>query len=185
MPITKLAVFDFDGTLFKSPEKPDWWPHQGFWGRLETLSPPYVPERPGSDWWAGNIVQEAKRACSDAQTYTVLMTGRIGKFEGRVRDLLDGVGLRFDDYFFAGGGSTLSFKTSTLMRLVERFPSLETVEMWDDRPEHASEFESVLESLGLGVTVHRVPRVTRDFEKVAKVASRFTAICQSLTRSRS
>jgi len=178
----RLAVFDFDGTLFKSPERPSWWPLQGFWGRLETLSPPFVPENPGSDWWASGVVSEARQAISDAEAYTVLLTGRPGKLGPRIKDLLHGEGLRFDEYHFAGAGAgnTLSSKFAVLTKLVDQTKDLTLVEMWDDRPEHAGPFESHLESLGVAFKVHKVPRAIRDFEvgpegfTAAKVAARFT-----------
>ena len=179
MPVQRIAIFDFDGTLFASPEKPDWWPHQGFWGRLETLSPPFVPEAPGPEWYSSAVVAEAKQAIGDSDTYTCLLTGRIPKFEKRVKALLTGAGLRFDDYFFTAGSSTLPFKLSVIEKLVRQFPEVKLVEMWDDRHEHAGDFEKKLEDLGVEGKVHRVKKVTHDFAigpdelPAAKVAARF------------
>lgn len=178
--IDRIAIFDFDGTLFRSPERPPWWPHQGFWGRLETLSPPFVPEHPGSDWWASSIVSEAKKAASDPSTYSCLLTGRIPKFERRIKELLAGGGIRFDGYFFTKGSTTLPFKLSIIETLVQRFPDVKLVEMWDDRTEHVGQFESRLSELGVGYEVHSVPKATREFAigsddiPAAKVAVRFT-----------
>lgn len=179
MPVQRIAIFDFDGTLFASPEKPDWWPHQGFWGRLETLSPPFVPERPGSEWFSGPVVSEAKQAMGDSETYTCLLTGRVPKFEKRIKEILAGAGLRFDDYFFTAGSSTLPFKLATIEKLVGRFPDVKFVEMWDDRQEHIGDFEKKLEALGVEGRVHHVKKVIRDFEigpdqiPAVKVATRF------------
>jgi len=180
----RIAIFDFDGTLFKSPDRPDWWPLQGFWGRVETLSPPLVPENPGADWWSSSVVSEAKSAISDAETYTVLLTGRPTKLGSRIKDLLHGNGLRFDEYHFAGAGAggTLGSKLSVLTRLVDQTKDLKLVEMWDDRPEHVEPFEKHLESLGAEFKVHKVPRVTHDFvgglenfpSLATKVAARFS-----------
>ena len=178
--IDRIAIFDFDGTLFKSPEQPSWWPHQGFWGRLETLSPPFVPEHPDSDWWASSIVSEAKKAAGDSSTYACLLTGRIPKFEKRIKELLAGEGIRFDNYFFTRGSSTLPFKLSTIENLVQRFPDVKLVEIWDDRTEHVGQFESKLSELGVEYDVHSVPKATREFAigphdiPAAKVAIRFT-----------
>jgi hypothetical protein len=177
----RIAIFDFDGTLFKSPERPSWWPLQGFWGRLETLSPPFVPENPGSDWWASSVVSEAKQAISDAKTISVLLTGRPGKLGPRIKDILHSNGLRFDEYFFAGAGAggTLGSKLGIIEKLVDRTEDLKLVEMWDDRPEHVGPFEDHLKKLGVEFEVHTVPRVTHDFEvgpegfQAEKVAARF------------
>lgn len=175
----RLAIFDFDGTLFRSPEKPEWWPHEGFWGRPETLSPPLVPENPGADWWASGVVREAKRCIGDPDTYTCLLTGRVRKFEKRIRHLLGTQGLRFDDCFFASGSGTLPFKLATIETLVRKFPAVEVVEMWDDRSEHTGDFEAKIRSLGVRHDVHLIPKATREFEggpealAAAKVAARF------------
>jgi len=159
----RIAIFDFDGTLFRSPEKPNWWPFQGFWGRLETLSEPYVPENPPADWYVADVVSEAIAASSDPQTYSCLLTGRIPKFQGRVRQILDNVGVQFKDYYFASGNSTLPFKLGIIEKLVSQFPSAEIVEMWEDRSEHIGPFQEKIESLGKEAIIHRVASTPHEF----------------------
>ena len=47
----RIAMYDFDGTLFRSWEKtPEWWPDQrpfSFFVRPESLDEPCVPDHPG------------------------------------------------------------------------------------------------------------------------------------------
>lgn len=176
--IERIAIFDFDGTLFRSPEKPDWWPFAGFWGRLETLSEPYVPENPDSSWYVGSVVSDARQCASDSKAYTCLLTGRIPKFEKRVKHLLANVGVRFDDYFFASGSSTLPFKLSVIEKLVAQFPEARMVEMWEDRMEHIGPFEAKIKELGREALVHHTPSFPHEFledahTKAAKVLERF------------
>jgi len=161
----RLAIFDFDGTLFRSPERPPWWPLQGFWGRPETLSPPFVPEKPGADWWVSGVVSEARQAIGDANTYSVMLTGRPGKLGGRVKDLLSGAGLKFDEAHFAGAGAgnTLASKLGIIEKLVEKL-NVKRVEMWDDRVEHVGPFEAHLEKLGVEFQVYRVTSTPHEFE---------------------
>ncbi len=162
--ITRIAIFDFDGTLFKSPVKPDWW-QKGWWGRPESLNPPCVPERPGSDWWNTPVVSEAKRAIGASDTYAVLLTGRlVSRFTERVRDLLRQAGLRFDEVILTPGGGTLSFKLKTIDRLLSNFPEIEILEMWDDRPEHTGEYRSHLAQHGIEFIIHDVPSVAKEPE---------------------
>ena len=76
----ELHFFDFDGTLFRSPFPPEWWPWPGgtkWWSWEESLTEPCVPERPGREWWNGPIVQQAKKSIKDPNVYAVLATGRI------------------------------------------------------------------------------------------------------------
>ena len=163
--ITRVAVFDFDGTLFGSPEKPVWWPWQGFWGRPESLSPPYVPENPGAEWWASPVVHAARQAMADPQTLTVMMTGRPPKLEARIRQMLDGMGLRFDHYYFSRGDSTLPFKLAMLDQLIKLNWDARLVEMWEDRSEHIGAFEAQIGKYpDVVARVHHVPRLMREFE---------------------
>lgn len=161
--VDRIAIFDFDGTLFRSPEKPDWWPHQGFWGRLETLSPPFVPEACGLEWYVPSVVKAAHQAVSDPHTHTCLLTGRIPKFERRVRQLLADAGIRFDAYYFASGGNTLSFKVATIEELIGMFPEASTVEMWEDRQEHIGAFKQTIEAQGRTPIVHWVKSTPMEF----------------------
>ena len=80
--ITKLACFDFDGTLADTPTPPPDWkatPYIGHDGR----------ERTGSSWWVHpdslgdyqlntSILDEFRKARSEPQTHAILLTGRPG-----------------------------------------------------------------------------------------------------------
>lgn len=164
--ITRLAVFDFDGTLFKSPERPPWWPWQGFWGRIETLSPPFVPEHPGADWWAENVVAQAKEAIADPETHSILLTGRPPKLAPRVQALLLSAGLTFDvcSCVGSGEGSTLEMKQRRIRSTLAALPGIQRVEMWEDRPEHVEPFQAFLREMRIGFQIHLVPRATREFD---------------------
>lgn len=138
---TRLAVSDFDWTLFRSPEVPLLWQDR-------SLSPPFVPASPGSEWWIGPTVAAVRSAIAHPATRTVLMTGRSPDFAGRVEELLAGVGLHFDEYHFATC-DPLTFKLAVLEDLLRAHPTVERVAMWDDLPEHADAFERRLTDLGV------------------------------------
>jgi hypothetical protein len=161
--IDRIAIFDFDGTLFRSPEKPPWWPYEGFWGRIETLSPPYVPQSPGPEWYVDSAVSDALDATSDPRTYSCLLTGRIPKFSERVKEILDVAGISFQDYFFASGGSTLPFKIKIIEEVIQKNPGVRIVEMWEDRDEHIGPFEQKLSEMGVQFKVHHIRSTPQDF----------------------
>ena len=84
---TRLVIFDFDSTLFRSPlpNRKLW--HAELLGALladcswfsdaRTLSPPYIPDRPGLEWWDEDVVAAARAAIArKSDTISVLMTGR-------------------------------------------------------------------------------------------------------------
>ena len=163
--VKKISIFDFDGTLFASPEKPDWWPMHGFGSKLQTLSPPYVPEHPTGDWWSIGNVSVARREIGRSDVHTVLLTGRLKTFESRIKDMLDSAGLEFDEYHFCPGGNTLKFKLSVIEDLLEKFPTVDFVEMWEDKPEHIGPFEEKLTQLGIPkFKVNLVERESREFD---------------------
>ncbi len=146
--ITKLSVFDFDGTLIDTP-LPEYgkaeykkktgedWPFTGWWGQPLSLNPkifdmPMIP-----------MVQSAYiKEKPKSNTAVIMLTGRMAKLGGYVKHILDDKGFEFDEYHYNRGGSTESAKLKTLDDLLSRYPDVEVVEMWDDRDEHIPIFQA-------------------------------------------
>lgn len=91
---TKLAIFDFDGTLANVPERPlphepkHNWNGKDWWGSKDSLTPPHyngdvIPE----------VVNAFKKAKADPQTRAVLITGRRDIIAPEVRNVLRSNGL--------------------------------------------------------------------------------------------
>jgi len=173
---TRLHIFDFDGTLFRSPEKPEGWV-RGWWSDPKSLAPPCVPERPGADWWSASVVSAAKKSIADRNALTALVTGRLAaRFQDRVEELLGYAGLRFDTVrLMPGGGSTEGKKIRVFESLLT--PEIVEVEMWEDRPEHVGIFSDFFSSKGVSVKMNLVQRVTNEplcvpTEEIARTALR-------------
>ena len=152
-----LAMFDFDGTLFKSPDKPsDWGP--GSWViESESLNPPCVPLKPGPQWWIESTVSAAKRSISDPNVWAILCTGRadgIGGFRYRIPELLKQKGLNFDEVLLNPGGDTEAFKKAVIKRITKKYPDITTVQIWEDH--NLPSFMSFVKSLGLVGIPHPV-----------------------------
>jgi len=144
----KLCVFDFDGTLVNtaiaSPEnKEKWskhygkpWPYIGWWGREESLD---------RKVWDMNPIPEVKKdydtVKSDPSNLVVMLTGRVNKISNLVKTILNDLGFSFDYYLFNRGGNTLNEKINHLNDLLDKFPNIREVELWDDRLEHFSSFK--------------------------------------------
>ena len=168
----KIAFYDFDGTLFRSPEKPSGWT-KGWWGNIVSLSPPIVPEEPGSDWWIGSVVQRAKRDIADPETLTVLITGRIAsKFTARLKDLLRGVGLKFDHVYLNPGDDTEPFKLGVLDKLLKDHTTARGVDIWEDRAPHLRRYADFVESKGVAAFPHLVTVPAREPEALPEEMSR-------------
>ena len=85
---TKLSVFDFDNTLFKSPE-----PSSNFKGNWYaskiSLNEPTVPKIPDDSYWNLNVIESAKKEILDPKNYVIMLTGRIDQFfQDRIEELL-------------------------------------------------------------------------------------------------
>lgn len=145
----KLYSFDFDLTLFQTPEpeegKEIWlektgneWPHIGWWSRPETLDSD-VFDIKRNEW----TYEQYLKATSDNNAYIILATGRISKFTQmrfNVKKILSDNNMVFDEIHLNHGGSTLEFKKNLFQDLIER-TQCEEFTMFDDREDHLLEFE--------------------------------------------
>lgn len=207
-----LDVFDFDGTLFRTPEDtPEnrrkyeeatgmpWvidkqrsrfltkklgrpiGMRRGWWGRRETLEPPLVPDPAPAEMFVAEICKQFLVSKADPDRLTMILTGRHFGLRHQVYRVLGDGGLvsvikcKSDDLhyenvdpnvtciFLGEDGpkpkgikppDTLPWKTWILQQYVELYPSFETIQMWEDRPEHVEAFGGL--KLGPEMVVHHV-----------------------------
>lgn len=152
--MSELHVYDFDGTLFRSPHAPAVW-DADWWSDPASLLPPCVPDNPGNEWWISSTVGSAKQSISDSNVFSIMMTGRKDQsaFRYRVPELLKQKGLNFDAvHLDQGSGNSLGGKIKTILKYLSRYPLIDTVRIWDDRGSHLRQFKSLLEREGY--TVH-------------------------------
>jgi len=171
--VAELHIFDFDGTLFRSPGPPPEWDGD-FWYEDETsLDAPYVPPKPGPEFWNAPVVASARKSIGDPDTLAVVVTGRSAHkvFKYRVPELLRGAGLRFDDVYLNPGMDTASFKKRVLYMLLQRHPSIDVVHIWEDDLDRIREYVQFLRHLGKQVFPH--PFRTTEKPAVAKYAGLF------------
>ena len=157
-PITRLFVFDFDGTLFDTPDpregrilyeqltgKP--WPHRGWLGWSESLLPPLkVKPLPA--------VAEFRRHLNRAGSLTVLMTGRAQRTARAVKRVLDNAHLVPQRFVFKPDisfKSTCAYKSSVIVRFLEEFPDLTQVKIWDDDEDNLAAFHQVAKTCTRGI----------------------------------
>ena len=151
----RLVIYDFDGTLFRSPDREEgsllyleatgnYWPHAGWWGRIETLQPPVVPDPIPEALWIQEIVEAHQKDVQDKDAFVVLMTGRPYKNRRRVQEILSSKGIEFHREYYRGmkgqtGRDTFDIKVNIIEQ--ELFhDGLNSVEIYEDRPEHLSAF---------------------------------------------
>lgn len=159
--ITRIAVFDFDGTLVNSPlpeegkveyqEKTgEKWPYSGWWGRPESLDVEIFDIIPIS-----SVLSDYKKERSNPSTLVIMLTGRIKKLSPHVENILSIYGFKFDEYHYNNGGSTLTYKINTLNDVLSQHPNVKSIAMWDDRLEHIEPFKvwgSTLKDIDFEIT---------------------------------
>lgn len=154
----KLAIFDFDGTLFHSPVPNRDRLSRDLYGKLMgktseggygwfqneiTLSPKYTTDI--GFWFNPSVVKDALKYILDDEYIVVMLTGRSEAFRKRIFSLCDEAGLIFDEYLLKpfGSISTGQFKLTEINRLIERY-DIDEVMMWEDRPRHIKKFNEYL-----------------------------------------
>lgn len=155
---TELHLYDFDGTLFRSPVPPAGWGDKKLWfADIRTLSDPMVPTFPPAAWWITSTVQSAKRSIRDRDVYTVLATGRDEfTFRDRLDEMIQAKGLRFDEVHLKQRGRTLEYKSKLIEDVLDAYPEIERVEIWEDREPHMAHLRTFVQGLGRTVRIHPV-----------------------------
>jgi hypothetical protein len=164
--ITRLVMFDFDGTLFRGAEfTPEWWtdPTPFSWGSHPiSMKPPCVPGKPGPEYWNGAALRGLRDANADPNTWTLLITGRIKTHRPRVRELLKQQGVTPKVLYFNPGMSAVKYKKDLLAKIISGLPDIETVELWEN--ENLAAYKSYVERVGahLGKDIEVIAHQVRD-----------------------
>jgi hypothetical protein len=166
--VKKVVSFDFDKTLFFTPEpetgKPIFknvtgleWPHRGWWGRRESLDlrifpipiNPYVYNR-----YLGHR--------EDPNTYIILATGRLASPKVDItKDVIDVLAQYklttedlngFDEIHLNPGMDTYDFKSRLFESLIRKHKPDEFI-MYDDREEHLIKFATWAQTQRCKVTI--------------------------------
>lgn len=146
---------------------------RGWYGRRESLEPPLVPDPAPSKMFIKDVCDRFHQSKKDENDHTIIMTGRHRGIANQVlricgdgalvpvkrKDSKDGKlyieNLDKDVQFFFMGDdgprkmdsikptSTLPWKIWIIESLLEYYPEVDTVELWEDREEHVSEFQAL------------------------------------------
>lgn len=154
---SKLNVFDFDSTLFKSPEPPDGWEKSvGTWYyEPKSLSQDLIGD--GSGFWNESVVSTAMECLNDNNAITILLTGRNDRnFNKVVNELLVSKGLNFNYVKLNRGGNTSKFKINEISNILNANDSIKTIEFWDDNEEYLQKYKNIFEELGYIVEINLI-----------------------------
>ena len=153
-----LNIFDFDGTIFRSPvPNPKVWdkdtynklrneidhefPASGGYGWFQT--PITLDDKYIDNEFIEYVVDEVRKSMAAPNTATVMLTGRSTAYEGPVKKILNRKRSNFDAYGLKHGGTTMNFKKEFIHEQIKKFKPTKVV-MWDDREGHVKRFRQFL-----------------------------------------
>jgi hypothetical protein len=167
----KVYCFDFDGTLFDTPQRNGgvsiWkskvgkeWPHIGWWSKPETLDDTIFNIEVRDE-----IIEKYREAKLDKDSHIILATGRIENPQMRkmVEHLLDRENLKFKGIYLNDCCETFKFKSNLFSKIIEQTKCDEFI-MYDDREEHLRKFE--LWALRQNCLITIVNSVTMEEKKI-------------------
>jgi len=160
--ITKISIFDFDGTLMRTPHpeegKKEWenfynkdYPHIGWWSKPESLDDAVFNIEP-----IESTVIDYLKEMGDPNTLVIMLTGRLPHHHDQVLELLMTHNIVFDEYRYKETGDTLGSKLHTIISLLNKYPNVSSIEMWEDREPHATSFEEWGKDNGVSIEVNLV-----------------------------
>ena len=160
--INKISIFDFDGTLMRTPDstegKKQWeefygeeYPHKGWWGKPESLDDAVFDIQP-----IDSTVSDYKKEIKTPNTFVIMLTGRLPHQSSQVEELLALHNIYFKEYHYKSDGDTLTSKLNTIKSLLNRFPQVKEIEMWEDREAHVIAFEEWGKENGVNIKVNYI-----------------------------
>jgi FMN phosphatase YigB (HAD superfamily) len=155
----KLYVFDFDNTLVDTPwpeRKTEWeeyykrpYTHRGWWGYIESLDEDVFDMKPIPE-----IVKEYRRVSREKDALVYLITGRRPHLKEKIKEILRKYNLYFDGYRFR---IDYVYKTDHIEKILDKFPNISYIEIWDDRNMEIDRYETWKESRpDLDIVLHKV-----------------------------
>jgi hypothetical protein len=168
--ITKIAIFDFDGTLMDTPHpdtgKKEWeektgkeYPHIGWWSKRESLDTNVFDIQS-----IKSTIVDYFAETDDPNTLVIMLTGRLPQQADQVEKILNNRSLIFDEYHYKGNGATLNSKINTIKSLLNRYPNVDFIEMYEDREPHAISFEEWGKENGVNIKVNLVTDAQEAFK---------------------
>ena len=155
----EIHVFDFDGTLFRSPPPPDdfdrhplaWWQHPS------SLSEPHVPAFPDDAWYYTENTRTALQSVQNPDVLSVLLTGRSasGGLRFRIRDLLRQRDLHFDEFLLNTMHRTEHYKRRAIDFLLQLYGG-EKVQVWENNHLNLYQLRQVAEKHNVDFQGHLV-----------------------------
>jgi hypothetical protein len=168
----ELHVFDFDGTLFRSPMPPPGVSEREWWSDVESLN---IPKADVSKR-ATSVTKELRRSLSNPSAYVIVLTGRVDVpgMRERISEILqhiDAVPHRL--YLRDLELPTPKFKAHMVRAILRQFPDISSVTAWNDMADNLKAMSSTADGMGVGFqarfvrgnsVVSRLPSIQEQIE---------------------
>jgi HAD domain family 1 in Swiss Army Knife RNA repair proteins len=146
----KLAVYDFDGTLMNSPHpeegKKIWkdktgedYPNIGWWSKPESLNTDVFDIKP-----IPSIHSLLQKDVKDIDTYVIILTNRIFKLRPELENILKLNNIVVDGLITKSGKRT---KDDVIKSFLEKYPTIKTIDVYDDMKENIDDYKSIRPNL--------------------------------------
>ena len=131
----KLALFDFDNTLFKTPydEDPDYMDKPASLSIRKWKFEPIL-----------ETIKKFKECKKEKNTKVILLTNRIDSVHPQLKSLLEEYGLIFDDYKMIVGVGGDRSKGKRVKDLILN-NSVSSIEYWEDKDKHIEDVKNTMD----------------------------------------
>jgi hypothetical protein len=161
--ISRIAFYDFDGTIIDSPmpdigkllwakKKGKLYPYMGWWSKPESLDLEVFDIKTIKE-----VESRFQRDVLDKNCWVVLLTNRIDKLIPEVSKVLNLHSLKVDEFQMM---SRLNFpKSVRIKNVIQDFPQLNQIDILDDDERNIRDFVELrneLQQEGLAVTIYKV-----------------------------
>lgn len=144
--IKRLCAFDFDGTLINSPEK-EWgkemwsritgqpYPHQGWWGRPESLDLNVFEIEAFP-----SVLNQLKEELAKPDSYVIILTSRMEKLRPQVEAVLKANNIHVHKVDMKRSEKS---KGQKVLDYINKYPTLTEINVYDDRDSDIQSYESI------------------------------------------
>lgn len=169
--ITRLAAFDFDGTLMQSPEKEEgkreWfvktgeqYPHEGWWGRKESLDLNVFDIQPFQ-----TILDELRKELAIPNTYVIILTSRMEKLRPEVQAILNKHKINVHKLDMKDGWKN---KGQKILDYIQEFPELDEINVYDDMEDKIAELKAIEKDVPEHITynIHKADNGRTELQEI-------------------
>ena len=151
----RLQIFDFDGTLFRSPEPQEgmkiWkektgndYPFKGWWSKPESLDLNVFDIKPFE-----GVLNLLKMEKKTPDTYVIILTSRMERLRPYVQAVLDANDVKVDKLDMK---TVEKSKGEKILDYIKEFPDLEEISVYDDRDGDIQSYKSIINQIPKNIT---------------------------------